>query len=151
MKTHTIEKLNINDYAKCNNIWNMSDCELTDLFYQEIKNNNRVIFVYKINNEFIGEIAYVIDAHDNDYTIPGRRIYISRLIVKSTHRNLGIGSKLIDYILEEIKHLGYTEATIGVDKNNYIALHLYQSKGFTNILYDGKDENGEFYKLMKQL
>lgn len=151
MKNYVIEKLNLKDYPKCNNIWNMADCELTENFYQEIKDNNRVVFIYKINNEFIGEIAYVIDAHDSDYTISGRRIYLSRLIVKSTHRNQGIGSALIDYALEEVRNLGYIEATIGVDKDNYAALHLYKNKGFTNIIYDGKDENGEFYKLMKKL
>jgi len=151
MKNYVIEKLNVKDYSKCNNIWNMDDCELTETFYQEIKNKNRVVFVYKINDEFIGEVAYVFDMKDSDYTIPGRRIYISSLIVKSTHRNQGIGGTLIDYILKEIKSLGYKEATIGVDKDNYAALHLYKSKGFTNVLYDGKDENGEFYKLMKIL
>ncbi len=44
MKEYIIEKLNIKDYKKCNNIWNMSDCELTENFYQEILKNNRVVF-----------------------------------------------------------------------------------------------------------
>ncbi len=88
---------------------------------------------------------------DKDYTIPNQRIYISRLIVKSTHRNQGIGSILVDYILEEVKKLGYAEATIGVNKDNCVALQLYKNKGFTEVLYEGIDENGEFYKLMKKL
>ena len=73
------------------------------------------------------------------------------LYVKKEYRNQGIGGILIDYILEEIKKLGYQEATIGVDKDNTPALHLYQKKGFTDILFDGKDEYGEFYKLMKEI
>ena len=40
---------------------------------------------------------------------------------------------------------------IGVDKDNISALHLYQKKGFTNVLFDGEDEYGEFYKLMKEI
>ena len=151
MDKYTIEKLDIKDYKKCNNIWNMKKCEFTEKFHHEIETGNRVVFIYKLNGEFIGEIAYVLDMNDNDYTIPNRRIYISRLIVKKEYRNQGIGGILIDYILEEIKKLGYQEATIGVDKDNTPALHLYQKKGFTDILFDGKDEYGEFYKLMKEI
>ena len=151
MTNYKIEKLDINDYEKCNNIWDMSNCEFTEKFRQEIENGNRTTFIYKINGEFIGEIAYVLDMQDSDYTIPNHRIYISRLIVKPTHRNQGIGGILIDFILKEVKKLGYTEATIGVDKDNLAALHLYKNKGFNHVLFDGKDEYGEFYKLMKIL
>ena len=89
IEPYKIEKLDICDYEKCNNIWNMADCESTDKFRQEIESNNRNVFIFKINDEFIGEIAYVFDTGDSDYTIPNQRIYISRLIVKATHRNLG--------------------------------------------------------------
>lgn len=151
MKEYTIEKLDIKDYKKCNNIWNMKNCEFTEKFRREIEDGNRVVFIYKIKGKFIGEIAYVFDMNDEDYTIPNQRIYISRLIVKKEYRNQGIGGILIDFILEQIKEMGYKEATIGVDKDNSSALHLYQKKGFTNVLFDGEDEYGEFYKLMKIL
>lgn len=151
MKNYSIEKLNITDYEKCDNIWNMAKCEFTEKFRSEIESGNRVVFVYKIGGEFIGEIAYVFDMNDSDYTIPHRRIYISRLIVKSTHRNQGIGGKLIDFILNEVKSLGYSEAAIGVDKDNLAALHLYRKKGFDKIIFEGCDEYGEYYKLLKTL
>ncbi len=151
MKNYVIEKLNIKDYKKCNNIWDMKKCKFTKKFRHEIESGNRVVFIFKIDGEFIGEIAYVFDMNDSDYTIPDKRIYISRLIVKKEYRNQGIGGILIDYILEQIKEMGYKEATIGVDKDNTSALHLYQKKGFTNVIFDGKDEYGEFYKLMKEI
>lgn len=149
MTGYTIEKLDIKDYKKCNNIWNMKKCEFTEQFRREIESGNRVVFIYKIKGKFIGEIAYVFEMKDSDYTIPNQRIYISRLIVKKEYRKQGIGGILIDYILEQIKAMGYKEATVGVNKDNKPALYLYQKKGFTNILFDGKDEYGEFYKLMK--
>lgn len=151
MHPYTIEKLDIRDYEKCNNIWNMASFPLTEQFRQEIIGGNRVVFIYKINGEFIGEIAYVLDNGDPDYTIPGRRVYLSRLIVKKEYRNRGIGGVLIDHILGEIRALGYKEASIGVDKDNLPALHLYQKKGFTTVLFDGEDEDGAFYKLLKVL
>lgn len=151
MRKYSIKKLNINDYHKCNNIWNMEKCEFTEKFRNEIENGNRVVFIYRINDEFIGEIACVFDMKDSDYTIPKKRIYISRLIVKKEYRNQGIGGILIDFILEQVKEMGYKEATIGVDKDNVSALNLYKKKGFTTVLFDGKDEYGEFYKLMKEI
>lgn len=149
MCTYTIEKLGLCDYQKCNNIWDMASFPLTETFRQQIEDGNRTVYIYKENNEFLGEIAYVLDSGDPDYTVPGQRVYISRLIVKSGCRNRGIGGILVDHILQTVRELGYKEASIGVDKDNLAALHLYRKKGFTTVLFDGEDEYGTFYKLLK--
>lgn len=148
---YIIHKLDIKDYYKCNNIWDMSKFPFTEKFKQQIIDGNRIVFVYEIDGEFIGEIAYVLDNNDPDYTIPNKRVYVSRLIVKKEYRNQGIGGILIDYIVNEIKNLGYSEISIGVDKDNETALHLYKKKGFDKIIFDGADEDGEYYKLLKLL
>ena len=151
MNDYVIEKLALADYYKCNNIWDMNAFLQTEFFRQEIESGNRVVYVYKQNGEFIGEIAYVFDMRDDDYTIANQRIYLSRLIVKKEWRGNGIGGILIDFMIEKIKDMGYKEITIGVDKDNLAALHLYRKKGFTIILFDGADEDGEYFKLMKTL
>ncbi len=149
--SYTIKKLDINDYYKCNNIWNMDKFPFAEKFKQQIIDGNRVVFVYEINGEFIGEIAYVLDMQDSDYTIPNKRVYVSRLIVKKECRNQGIGGILIDYIVDVIKALGYAEISIGVDKDNKSALHLYGKKGFNIVIFEGADEGGEYYKLLKKI
>ena len=151
MSDCVIEKLNISEYEKCNNIWNMSDDPHTEPFRKEIETGNRVVYIYKVDGEFLGEIAYVFDMNDSDYTILNRRIYLSRLIVKPEYRNKGIGGILVDFMIEEIRKMGYKEISIGVDKDNTTALHLYRKKGFTNVIFDGADEYGEYYKLLKIL
>lgn len=148
---YVIEKLALADYSKCNNIWDMNAFPQTESFRKEIEAGNRVVYVYKQNGEFIGEIAYVFDMHDNDYTIAGQRIYLSRLIVKKERRGNGIGGVLIDFMVKKIKNMGYKEITVGVDKDNTAALNLYRKKGFTTVLFDGADEDGEYFKLMKKL
>ncbi len=149
--SYTIKKLDIKDYYKCNNIWDMSKFPFTEKFKQQIIDGNRVVFVYEINGEFIGEIAYVLDMNDSDYTIPNKRVYISRLIVKKEYRNQGIGGILVDYIIDVIKNSGYSEASIGVDKDNEPALYLYRKKGFNTVIFDGVDKDGEYYKLLRKL
>lgn len=150
MKT-TIEPLKAEEYHKCSNIWDMKKQKLADKWYDEIVSGNRLVFIYKINDEFIGEGALVKRTEDSDYTIPNRRIYVSRMIVKKEYRNRGIGSEILTFLIEKAKSMGYSEMTIGVDKDNVNALHLYEKFGFTEVLFDGSDEVGEYFKLMKRI
>jgi len=149
--TTVIESLSPEDYHKCDNIWNMKSQPLTDKWFEEIKSGNRLVFIYKVNGEFIGEGALVLDAGDPDYTISGKRIYVSRMIVKKEYRNRGIGSDILEFLIAKAKEMGFSEMTIGVDKDNINALHLYRKYGFTEVLFDGADEDGEYYKLMKRI
>ncbi len=146
-----IEPLKLEDYHKCSNIWNMKSQPLTDTWREEIASGNRLVFIYKINGEFIGEGALVFDAGDSDYTIQNQRVYVSRMIVKKEYRNRGIGSEILEFLIRKAKNMGYSEMTIGVDKDNVNALHLYRKYGFTEVLFDGADEDGEYFKLMKRI
>jgi len=146
-----IEKLDVKDYNKCSNIWNMKTQPLAETWRKEIETGNRIVFIYKINGEFIGEGALVLDTGDSDYTIPKKRVYVSRMIVKKEYQNRGIGSEILKFLIEKAKEMGFSEMTIGVDKDNVNALHLYRKFGFTEVLFDGADENGEYFKLMKRI
>ncbi len=150
-KQITIEPLAPEDYHKCSNIWNMKTQPLADKWLEEIKSRNRLVYIYKINGEFIGEGALVFDTGDPDYTVEGKRIYVSRMIVKKEYRNQGIGSEILKFLVAKAKEMGYSEMTIGVDKDNVNALHLYKKYGFTEVIFDGADEDGEYLKLMKRI
>lgn len=147
-----IFRLKKEDYNKCNNIWNMSEQkELADKFYNELLSGNRTTYVYIENNEFIGEVSLVFDMNDSDYTIPNKRIYLSRLIVKEEYRKNGIGTKLIKYAISKAKEMNYEEMSVGVDFDNYSALKLYVNNGFSKIILVDKDEQGEYAKLLLKL
>lgn len=146
-----IEPLKLEEYCKCSNIWNMKTQSLTEKWREEIDTGNRLVFVYKINGEFIGEGALVLSTIDPDCTILGKRVYVSRMIVKKEYRNRGIGSEILEFLIRKAESMGFSEMTIGVDKDNLNALHLYKKYGFTEVLFDGADENGEYLKLMKRI
>lgn len=150
-ENRVIERLVPDDYDNCSNIWNMKTQPLTDKWLDEIKSGNRIVYIYKINGEFIGEGALVLDAGDSDYTIPNRRIYASRMIVKKEYRNRGIGGEILSFLIEKAEEMGFSEMTIGVDKDNVNALHLYRKYGFTEVLFEGADDDGEYFKLMKRI
>ena len=73
------------------------------------------------------------------------------MIVKKEYRNRGIGSEILEFLIKKAKESGFSEITIGVDKDNVNALHLYRKYGFTEVLFEGADEDGEYYKLMKRI
>ena len=152
MSSHEIIRLKPEDYQKCGNIWDMEkDPARTQNRYNQLVSGNSIVFVYVENGEFIGEGSLVLEMNDTDYTIPKQRICFSRLVVKSNRRNQGIGGVLIDRIVNEAAKMGYSEVSIGVDKKNEGALRLYRRKGFDEIIFDGEDEYGTYYKLLKRL
>jgi ribosomal protein S18 acetylase RimI-like enzyme len=124
---------------------------LADQFYRELVNGNRRTLVYVREGAYIGEISLVFDMNDSDYTRKGRRVYLSRLIVKEEFRNQGIGGTLADFLIDYARESGYQELTVGVDLDNPIAIKLYLKKGFTCVLYQGEDAYGAYQKLLKVL
>lgn len=139
------------EFEKCGNIWNMKQQEaLAKQFYGELISGNRITYVYKEDDEFIGEVSLVFDTNDLDYTMDGRRIYVSHLIVKPEKRRNGIGKRLVEYATDKAKEMGYSEMSIGVDLDNYPALKLYADSGFDKILFIGEDQQGKYVKLLKE-
>ena len=155
MKSFEIVRLKVEDFEKCGNIWNLHENKkFTQSVYDELKSGNRITFVYKDleSKNFLGEVSIVF-SHDDKilYTIKDNRIYLSRLIVKDTCRNQGIGTALCDYVFKFCKNLGYKEMFLGVNLDNFGAIKLYHKLGFTKILAVDKDEHGEYMVLLKKL
>ena len=147
-----IIRLDLSDLDKCGNIWDMQkQGELAARFLREMREGIRTTYIYRIDGDYIGEISIVTDAGDPQYTIPDRRLYVSRLIVKDEYRRQGIGKKLVDFIVRNAQQEGYRELSIGVDLDNYPALRLYAQMGFDRIVHIGEDEYGRFLKLIKEL
>ena len=145
----SITKLNINDFHKCANIWNMSKHKtLADKFYEEMLSGNRVSYIYSVDGEYLAEISIVYETDDTDYTIPGKRAYISRLVVKKNFRHQGIGKELVKFIKTQAKTEGFSEISIGVNLDNYAAIKLYAQSGFNQIINVNEDEDGKFMKLI---
>lgn len=145
-----IRQIGLDEYGGCSNIWDMEKCPFTSAFKDEIKSGNRLVYVYVLNDKFVGEGDLVFEKDDSDYTISGKRIYLSRLIVKKEYRNKGIGTEIMRFLIRKARELGYFEISLGVDCNNKAAIHLYETFGFEIIKKD-KDEYGEFYKMFRRI
>ncbi|KAI5962430.1 NAT5 [Candida pseudojiufengensis] len=72
-------------------------------------------------------------------------VYIESFAVLKKYRNLGIGSELLNWIIEETKKRFIHEILIHVHVNNEYALQWYKKKGFIqdeNIVKDYYKEQG---------
>ena len=122
--------------------------------YEEIiaKYKKGIIDIYYIedNNKYIGRI--IVD-YENRFldseTIINKRVCLSYLLIFKEFRRKGYASKLIDYVLNDLINSGYTEFSVGVEKENIPALELYKSKGFTKLI-DHSDKPFPFDLYLKR-
>ncbi|MDO4199241.1 MAG: GNAT family N-acetyltransferase [Clostridia bacterium] len=148
-----IEKLHIEDFEKCQNIWDMkSDPEQRDSFYNELKNGNRITFICKDeNNNFLGEGSLVFECKYKNFTTPKKRIYLSHLHVNPECRGQGIGTLLCNHIFNYCKENGYSEISLVVQLSNYNAMRLYHRLGFITILDLLESQKGKSLGVLKKL
>lgn len=98
------------------------------------KNNGDNCFVAEVNNEIVGAVWVRII---NDYGHIDNETPSFSISLLKEYRNYGIGTKLMKRMLTELKHQGYKQASLSVQKKNY-ASHMYMKIGFE--IFEEKDE-----------
>lgn len=151
MSNQKIVQLSWMQFYDLDTIANMKNRQLVDKWYEELKAGERIIYAYMVDDAYAGEVSLVYIHEDPVYVIPEVRAYMQRLIVKPEYRGNGIAKKLVAHLCEEAFRMGFVEVSVSVDKDNGAALHIYQSMGFSNVLFDGEDQYGPCFKLMKKL
>lgn len=147
--TGTIIKLHPGDYQRLTEIREL--IEMDEKWQKETLDGERIIFAFEQEGRLLGEGSLVLTNDDPDYTIANKRVYLSRLVVNEDNRRSGIGNALVVFLTEEAKKMGFTECSVGVNKDNEPALELYKKHGFDTVIFDGEDEYGAYYKLLKTL
>ena len=79
---------------------------------------------YINNNKTIGYL---------DYSLIYDRIEIDNIYVSEEYRNRKVGTSLMEYLDKIAKENNLINITLEVRKSNYIAIHLYENMGFTNV------------------
>lgn len=148
---YTITRLDPADFYECGGIWDMErQPDLAERFHRELLCGDRITWVCRADRGCVGEVSLVFAMEDPDYTIPGRRAYVSHLVVKRTYRRRGIGRSLAAVAVGTAEAMGLTELSVGVDLDNYAALRLYTEAGFRDILSLGEDAGGKYLKLLRR-
>lgn len=101
---------------------------------QEIKKrrtnieNGVNIIVGELNNEVIGFCLYRNYIKDPE-KYPNANCEISSLYVKSTLKRKGIGTKLMQHVIQKLQNQGKTKMILGCLKENYPSRAFYEKMG----------------------
>lgn len=105
-------------------------------FYQNIAVGNAVFWALEHEGGLIGELYAFFDLADRDFADGKSTAYLCAFRVKEGFRGQGLGSRLMETALGELKARGFRRASIGVSESEPQNLRLYRRFGFTE---KGKD------------
>ena len=103
------------------------------------------VFNHTLGYEFLekastSEIAYVYVYEENNYIkayistiFDGKTIEILNFCVDNNYQRLGIGTKLLSHVLNELKALGAKDSILEVRTSNEKAIGLYEKIGYKQI------------------
>ena len=117
-------------------IYNMTDYDLSlikdiliddfddfwtyDVLQEELNNPNSEYFVAKLENNILG-FAGIWKAVDD--------VHITDIVVKKSNRQTGIGSKLLEKLIQTAKSQNFNSITLEVNEHNQPAINLYLKYG----------------------
>ena len=84
----------------------------------------------------IGELYAFLDLEDKDFADGKTTAYLCAFRVQEGFRGQGLGSRLMEAALAELKALGFRRAAIGVSEDEPRNLRLYRRFGFTQKVKD---------------
>ena len=143
-----IEKLSVNHLHILTELFDYNNVEqMMSECAHDIQNGIIDIFVLYDKGILVGELHVMYENDDENYAIRGRRAYLFAFRVREDFQNKGYGTYLLKTVLAVLKELGYCEFTVGVEDDNFRAIHMYQALGFDEILLRKQEEyQGDAYE-----
>lgn len=121
-------------------LWGYPDLEAASptarFFYQNIASGNAVFWALEHEGALIGELYVFFDLADKDFADGKTPAYLCAFRVKPGFRGHGLGSRLMERALGELKTQGFRRSTIGVSETEPQNLRLYRRFGFAEKVKD---------------
>ena len=117
-------------------LWEYPDPEnaspTAKFFYRSISSGNAVFWTIEQNGELIGEL-YVFRKieGDPDFADGVTTAYLCAFRIRKDYRGQGLGTRLMETVLDDLKAEGFRCATIGVGPEEERNVKLYRCLGFT--------------------
>lgn len=118
-------------------------------YYRHISSGNAVFWTLDNGGDLIGELYVFMNLEDKDFADGKTTAYLCAFRVKEGYRGQGLGSRIMETALAELKELGFRSATIGVGSDKPQNIQLYRRLGFNKKVKDchydpcGVDENNQ--------
>lgn len=132
-----ISKMNNDDLQKIEKVLyeEFDDFWSYNILSQELKKEDSLYITAKENDNILGFAGMWISPDD---------IQITNIVVRKNERKKGIGTLLLEKIINEAQKTDKTEIYLEVNENNIFAIKLYEKFKFKKIgerkkYYNGKD------------
>ena len=106
-------------------------------FYDNISSGNADFWATEDNGKLIGELYAFRDIpEDRDFADGKTTAYLCAFRVEKEYRGRGLGSRMMETVLADLKANGFRRATIGVGPEEEQNVRLYRRMGFTEKVKD---------------
>ena len=106
-------------------------------FDKEQTTKNLVEFIYDkrlgslwVIREQEQTVGYVILAFGYSFSYGGKDAMLDELFIKEEYRGMGVGTRTIEFILEQAVQMGVKTVHLEVEKHNVAGRALYKKQGF---------------------
>lgn len=130
---HIVRKLKTTELPMLTKLFNYKDID--DMIAENtrsIKNGIVDIFAMFYNDQLIGELHVKYDNKDKDFAEKGKRAYLFAFRIHKDYQGKGLGSYLLEVVIEKLTNNGYHELTVGVEDDNIRARYMYEKHGFVH-------------------
>ncbi len=90
-------------------------------YARAVSDSNQWFVVAELDGQVVGYAGFWLE---------NGRAHIAKLAVHPAYRRRGIGSALLQQMIDQIRHIGYNEAFLEVRRSNVEAQELYRRFGF---------------------
>ncbi len=128
---HIVRKLKTTELPMLTKLFNYKDID--DMIAENtrsIKNGIVDIFAMFYNDQLIGELHVKYDNEDKDFAEKGKRAYLFAFRIHKDYQGKGLGSYLLEAVIDELTNSSYHELTVGVEDDNFRARYMYEKLGF---------------------
>ncbi|MBO4617509.1 MAG: GNAT family N-acetyltransferase [Lachnospiraceae bacterium] len=105
-------------------------------FADNIASGNAEFWKIDESGETIGELYVFFDLADKAFADGKTTAYLCAFRIKKEYRGKGLGSRLMEHVLADMRERGFSAATIGVDSTEEQNIRLYHRLGFTEKIKD---------------
>lgn len=128
-----IRKLEVDELHLLSQLLDYNDFEaaMADNRREMETGRNCIYAILADEKTLLGELHIATENGDERFCRPGKRAYFFAFRVRLSHQGKGLGQRLMDHALEDLRTQGYSEFTVGVEDDNDRAKYMYAKYGFT--------------------
>ncbi len=130
-----VRKLKVLELPILTQLFNYKDID--DMIFENTRNiGNGIVDIFALfdDNKLIGELHVKYDNEDKDFAEKEKRAYLFALRVHKDYQGKGLGSYLLETVIDELNANGYHEFTVGVEDDNLRARYMYEKYGFIHLI-----------------